>query len=241
MQVLQGEHDRRAVKLGLVLCQISDFADCIEEIASAEELCKKVNIMLILKGLDELHYARMVALRIDVTLYHQTLLLVLSDNLQLVHALQGIDLTLVFLVSHKLHNAESTPANNRLQSQVCHGHVQVLQVHSVLQVSSEHADNVPEDASFQSQADARVLSLASRRALLLEQKSALPEVVPSAESPKLLAILEDAYDTTLYQEEVSGIIALLHNDVPSDILCFLQCSDGMLNLILRQILEEENV
>mmetsp|Transcript_19339 Transcript_19339/g.60806 ORF Transcript_19339/g.60806 Transcript_19339/m.60806 type:complete len:344 (+) Transcript_19339:349-1380(+) len=191
VQVLQGKDHGATVELRLRLRKAPDLADGIEELTPAKELRQEVDVLGVLKRLDELHDARVVALRIDLPLDADGALLPLLHNNLLAHALQRIDAALIILVVDQPHDAKIALAHDRLRPQVRHFHVQVLEVHTVLELVAETANDVAKHRLVEAEADACLVGKARRGAPLLQQKASLPEVVPTAEPSQLLAVLLD--------------------------------------------------
>mmetsp|Transcript_31930 Transcript_31930/g.105911 ORF Transcript_31930/g.105911 Transcript_31930/m.105911 type:complete len:344 (-) Transcript_31930:348-1379(-) len=142
---------------------------------------------------------------------------------------------------HQLDNAKRAAPNNGLDLQIGHRYVQILQVHTVLQVSSEHANDVSECLGLQHEARATAFRLASGRPRSLQQQAAFPEVVPAPQRPELDAVLQDLDRAAFYQEEVLCIFALFHNDLARGIPLPHQRADRLVHLFLMQVLENENV
>mmetsp|Transcript_18147 Transcript_18147/g.51802 ORF Transcript_18147/g.51802 Transcript_18147/m.51802 type:complete len:406 (-) Transcript_18147:1496-2713(-) len=241
MQVLERQSDGGAVELRLRFGQVADLADGVEQVASAEELGQEVHILAVLEGFDELHDARVVALSVDVALDHDGLLLPLLHHLLLADTLQGVQPLFVLLVVAELHHAEGSATNDGLQAQVPHGDVQVLHLHAVQELLAETADDVSEYLLVQTEACARLIGAASGRALLGEEECALAEVVPSAEGAEWLPVFHDLDRAGLDQPKVTGVVALANDVLPRLELPLLQRPNGPLDLLVRQVLEQEDV
>mmetsp|Transcript_16481 Transcript_16481/g.38629 ORF Transcript_16481/g.38629 Transcript_16481/m.38629 type:complete len:225 (+) Transcript_16481:1027-1701(+) len=142
---------------------------------------------------------------------------------------------------HQLHNAKGAPADHRFHPQVLHGDVQVLQVHTMLQLFAEGADNVGEDAGLQAETGTSILRTARRRALLARQQAALTEVVPPAKVPHQLAVLGDLHGATVDEVEVDRLFSLLHYNVPGGVRLSHQGPGSSVHLFIWQVLEQEDV
>mmetsp|Transcript_52124 Transcript_52124/g.149421 ORF Transcript_52124/g.149421 Transcript_52124/m.149421 type:complete len:240 (+) Transcript_52124:202-921(+) len=70
VEVLQSACNGCAVELCLRLCQVSNLSDRVEQVSATKELGQEIHVLAVLESLDELHDARVVALRVDVALHH---------------------------------------------------------------------------------------------------------------------------------------------------------------------------
>mmetsp|Transcript_5174 Transcript_5174/g.14550 ORF Transcript_5174/g.14550 Transcript_5174/m.14550 type:complete len:257 (+) Transcript_5174:1033-1803(+) len=240
MQILHRQHDRSAVVLGLCLGQVADLSNRKEEVPSTKKLRQKVNILSVLKRLDELNDARVVTLRVDLSLHRCGLLLVVHRDVALAQTLKSIDLAFVLMVEHELYDAKGASAHDVGHSKIFHRDVQVLQVHPVLELLLEHADNVLEDCSIQDQANASVISGATCRSLFSKQQSAFTKVVPTAECAECEAILLDTDSSALDEKKMSSLTSLFHDNLIFPICSPFQCPNDTVDLVSIQILEQED-
>mmetsp|Transcript_144797 Transcript_144797/g.464079 ORF Transcript_144797/g.464079 Transcript_144797/m.464079 type:complete len:255 (+) Transcript_144797:721-1485(+) len=241
MKVLERQGNGAGEELRLQLGQGTDLSKSVEHVATSQELREEINALLVLERLDKLHNARVVTLSVDVSLHDDCFLLVCLDDVPLLHALQGVERVLLGLRVDQAHHAEGAPADDGLALEVRHRDVEVLKVHSALQLLAEHADDVEKGVVVEAEADALLHGLARRRAHLREQQAALPEVVPTPEvSQHILALLDDDR-TALDQEEVLRWVALLHDDLSGRKVALLQAPHHSVDLLHVQIFEQEDV
>mmetsp|Transcript_91876 Transcript_91876/g.239656 ORF Transcript_91876/g.239656 Transcript_91876/m.239656 type:complete len:210 (+) Transcript_91876:890-1519(+) len=209
----------------------------MEKLAAAQELRQKIDVRGILEGADELDEARVVAVGIDFSLHADALLQPLLDHHLLVHALQRVASTVIVTMVNELDDAEVAPADDGFHSEILHGDVQVLQLHALLQLVAKHAHDGVEGRIPKNEADTRLLGRDGGRTALLEQQPALPEGVPAAQRPHLMAIRGDFHAPALDQVKLGSILPLPHNDVALLVPLPFQTSDNSVHLLIVQVLE----
>mmetsp|Transcript_82579 Transcript_82579/g.229113 ORF Transcript_82579/g.229113 Transcript_82579/m.229113 type:complete len:293 (+) Transcript_82579:495-1373(+) len=211
VQVLQGKDHGTAVELRLLPGEATDFTDDVKELAPAKELGQEIHMIGILERLDELHYARVIALSIDLPLDADRALLPLLQYRSLLHALQCVSTQLVVLVVDQLHSTNVSLPNYSLEAQVCHGDVQILEVHAMLELVPEAANDVAEGRLRNAEAHAGLLRHACCRTPLVAHEASLSKVIPTCKPAQLLPVFHNAHNATLDEVEIRGLGALPHD------------------------------
>mmetsp|Transcript_103805 Transcript_103805/g.317915 ORF Transcript_103805/g.317915 Transcript_103805/m.317915 type:complete len:482 (-) Transcript_103805:959-2404(-) len=241
VQVFQAQRYGTREELRLQLAQRPNLAQSIEEVTASQELGEEINVLLVLKCLDELDEARVVALGVDVPFHDDGLLLVALDDVPLLHAFQSVQRLLLSLWVHEAHDAESAPPDHRFALQVPHLDVEVLQMHAALKLLAEHAHDVEECVVVQTQATAILQGLARGGPHLREQQAALPEIVPTPQIPQRHVVFLDDDGAASDEEKMFGWVALLHDHLASAEALLLESSHDSVDLLLAQVFEQEDV